>query len=54
MYTICRPTAAFYEYLIEVVIAPHLTTTAKKQLLCYPMFGLAQGAFIGDIMYSTS
>ena len=37
MYTIFRPPAAFYEYLIKVVIAPHLTTAAQKRLLYYPL-----------------
>ena len=30
MYTIIRSPAAFYEYLIKFIIAPHLTTAAKK------------------------
>ena len=36
MYTICRPVAAFYECLIEVVIAPHLTTIAQKNCCITP------------------
>ena len=37
MYTIFRPPAPFYEYLIKVVNVPHLTTTAQKNLLYYPV-----------------
>ena len=35
MDTIYRPPAAFYEYLIKVVIASHLTTAIQKILLYY-------------------
>ena len=34
---IFRLPVAFYEYLIKVVIAPHLTTAAKEDLLYYTL-----------------
>ena len=37
MHTIFRSPAPFYEHLIKVVIAPHLTTAAQKNLLYYPL-----------------
>ena len=37
MYTIHRPPAAFYEYLIKAVMAPHFTTAIQKTLLYYPL-----------------
>ena len=35
MDTIYRPPAAFYEYLVNAVIASHLTTAVRKILLYY-------------------
>ena len=37
MYTIFILPAVFYEYLIKVVIAPHLTIAAQKHLLYYTL-----------------
>ena len=48
MFTIDRPPAAFYEYLIKVVIAPHLTTAAPKICLVYVLQIPIKQSFINN------